>query len=223
MDIMCDSAALLADISKTFKQHQENDMFELLRIRTIATLKELSSWWLDWRKKYSETCKEVFPNATQTTMVDSEGLLFQSLLIYDHFWTGYTLCIHHATRILLLQALHILSHDDLTTPSLCYDPAPDSLLGNSFSTMELASQIIRSIEYCYVQSKHFLGTACFVLPLDVAYGCLKKNSRESRWLQETETIKLPKITGFAVERPVVKVGSVTSPGTRLDDSLLWQK
>lgn len=204
MDIMCDVATLLADINETFKKSTELD---LLQHQTMELLRKLNAWWREWTTKCRLVCKEISPNPSHTATVDAEGPLFPSILVYDHFWTGYTLCIHNTIRILLIQALQLLSCKSTQFSEVSTAVGSDSgtslLLGITLDTEGLAREIIRSTEYCYVQSKHFLGTACVLFPLNVVYGVLGKESREARWLRETKNIKFPRLTGFTVEGSII--------------------
>jgi len=206
MDIMCDSADLLADIHDAFRKKTDPRLgvLELLKKRAIEVLRELDACWLEGRRRCSGNCKEVFPDPENTITVDDDGLLFPSILVFENFWSGYTISMHNSIRILLLQALKLMSVDDSEVPEPLVKTDSAPLLGITSDVRGLACEIIRSIEYCYIQSEHYLGTSCFVLPLDVAYGCLEKDSREAKWLQETKKIKLPKINGFAVGEPDIK-------------------
>lgn len=205
MDIMCDLATLLADIDEKFKKGTELD---LLQHQTIKLLEELNVWWREWTTRCPLVCKEIPTDLVHAATVDAEGPLFPSILVYDHFWTGYTLCIHNSIRILLTQALQMLSCKSTQIPEAAAvvgsDPGTSLLLGITLDTKGLAYEMIRSIEYCYVQSTHFLGTACVLFPLDVAYGVLGGNSREAKWLRETKNIKLPRLTGFTVGGSMIK-------------------
>lgn len=182
IDILCDAAGILADLL----QHgpaSSSEGFDL-RQETKGLLDLLNDWWREWSNSHSQSCQTVSPDPSTTMTKDSAGLIFPTLLRYDSIWTAHTVVLYDTARITLLTMWNILSrdsHQPLEVPRLT-EPNNTPLLGISSDITGLAHEIIRSLEYCHETSWRFVGTFCVILSQDVAYSCLRPESRESKFL-----------------------------------------
>ena len=200
IDILCDIAGLSEDTDMYLKNLEHcRDQF--------LDLKPLDARF----QRRPRACKQVYPSLASTMMIDVNGFLFETLLHYDSFWTAYTVCIHNSIRILLLELHQALSQihpqppdHELAIPSV--EPNPTTpLLGIINDSEGLAKEIMRSMEFCYLQSNHYLGTFCLLFPLDFVYRSLDKASQEARWLLENDGSELSKIAGHEAGKSVIQL------------------
>jgi hypothetical protein len=155
---------------------------------------DLNSWWSGWISQNSNSATVVMSDEKLLIIRtrDAEGVLFPTILQFDNLSNAYTVILYDALRILLLQAsekLLTLTPFDTQELIICHEQIPPNgpLLGLSSDVKALAREILRSMDYCYVQSGKFIGTYCILLSLDIANGCFDEDSREARWLSKNET------------------------------------
>jgi len=182
IDILCDTAGILADVL----QHGPAGSSECSghRREIEGLLDHLNDWWREWSSTHSQSCQAVSPDPSITITKDSAGLIFPTLLWYDSIWTAQTVCLYDTARIILLTMWEILLRG-LNVPlevPMPTEPNDTPLLGISSDITGLAHEIIRSLEYCHEESWRFIGTFCVILPQDVAYSCLRPESREKKFL-----------------------------------------
>jgi hypothetical protein len=167
--------------------------FSAVRSKVVQLFTDLNSWWSGWISQNSNSATTVPSDSRPINILtnDVEGPLFQTILQFDNLSNAYTVILYHAVRILLLQALQklltltpfdiqeLIACDEQTQPHLPF-------LGLSFDVEVLAREILRSMDYCYMQSGKFIGTYCIFLSLDIANSCFEEASREARWLSKNK-------------------------------------
>lgn len=157
--------------------------YSQIKAQVATSLKELNTWWQQWETECAQSTKEV-----ASSHATSEPL-FPTLLEFDTMWTAYTVLIYDTMRILLLQLWHklqLVPHlNQSTKQNIILDmPNGTALLGISSDMKGLACEILRTLTYCYGQSRRIGSTFSFLFIQDVAYGCLDPGSREALWLAE---------------------------------------
>lgn len=190
LDILCDIADLRAEMngSRTCVATEQHTNFN---DKAYAIMANLNAWWLEWEEQNPGVCWEVatFPF---TLLEDPEGPLYPTSLEYTNIEVAFIVCAHDSARILLLQVFASLGI--LSPPQLDVSNAvpKNPLLGISFDSVGLAHEIMRSTEYCSIQSGHFMGSFSAILILDIAYSVLAKveGSRVARWLVKNSQLGL---------------------------------
>jgi hypothetical protein len=165
-----------------------------LKRRVTASLEELNCWWQYWMASKlgnPEFCQEILLD-TETTLYtkDANGVIFPSILVYDGLRTGYTVCTYNAARILLLEAIVMLSqtpsplnsNDYLSMLNTNNNNNQGPLLGISSDVSGLAREIFRSAEYLHIKSDEFMVSFTSMFIFDIAYSALDPESREAKWL-----------------------------------------
>ncbi|KAM3078629.1 hypothetical protein ACMFMG_006497 [Clarireedia jacksonii] len=198
LDILCDFSGLLEDLDTQLTTGVPR--YIDLQVQTESLIKDLNSWWRQWLISTRDTGREVAP-VCGTIMADEEGLLYSTLLSFDDYWAAYSVIMHNALRILLLQVWQLLSNRSATTMAFfeqgLLDEANSTVLqGISSDMMALAHENVRLIEYFHVQS--WVGAVCVRYPLNVTYGCLEEDSRVAKWLKASQELGLPKVHRFRV-------------------------
>jgi hypothetical protein len=188
-DILCDIATYLEELRAPSDWKQQAHTFDLKR-RVTASIEELNAWWQYWMPTKPLPCQEI-PIDTETTLYtkDANGVIFPSILVYDELRTGYTVCTYNAARILLLEALEVLSQTPSHLKSHEYlselnndNNSQGPLLGISSDISGLAKEIFRSAEYLHTKSDMFMVSFTSMFIFDIAYSALDPNSREAKWL-----------------------------------------
>jgi hypothetical protein len=183
VDIGIDITEYLAQIKIYVSRESSHEQLEFSQLRNqVATsLEELNAWWHQREAEHAQAATEV----TSHQVISKP--LFPTLLEYDTPWTAFTVCIYDAIRILLLQLWHMLqlfsnSFQSIDQGVVLDMPNRTALLGITSDTKGLASEILRSLTYCYRQSRRFISTFTFLFIQDVAYGCFDQNSQEAMWV-----------------------------------------
>ncbi len=181
VDILCDIADYRSDLKAVRQTHEDTKRVKL-KERALTSLDSLDNWWLMWARENQGAWWEVKTNPDATLLDDSSGPLYPTILEYSCVWVAYTVCTYDAARIMLLDTLTSLGNaNEFVLPGLVENDS-GCLAGISSESTSLAHEILRSIEFCSRQSSYFMGSFSVILILDIAYGALKKGSRESRWL-----------------------------------------
>jgi hypothetical protein len=177
-----------ADIAEYIAHIEKYDSWESgysdIRIQVATSLNELNFWWSHWEEENAHTATEIplYP----TTM----PAIFTTLLRYDRIDTAFTVCIYDAMRILLLQLWQMLERhrnplEATYNQGIILDqPNKTALLGITSSIKGLASEILRSLEFCYGEFPRFIYSVSFLFIQDVAYGCFDKGSEEAIWIAD---------------------------------------
>ncbi len=201
MDIICDMTTIYPELEKGADCQATS--FSAVRSKVFQLFTDLNSWWSGWISQNSNSATVIALDAKEINIRprDSEGVLFPSILHFDNLWNAYTLILYDAVRILLLQASQkLLALTPLNAEELIvfHDQIQPNgpLLGLSSDVEALAREILRSMDYCYVQSGKFIGTYCILLSLEIAYSCFEDDSRAARWLSKNKT----KNEGYACTR-----------------------
>jgi hypothetical protein len=198
LDIHCDFSGLLEDLDAELATRAPRYLD--LQVQAESLIRDLNDWWRQWLTNNHNTGREVAP-VRDTIMADEEGLLYPTLLSFDDYWDAYSVTMHNALRILLLQVRQVLSDRSPTTkafsePALLDETNSTVLQGISSDMVALAHENMRLIEYFHVHS--WVGTACVRYPLNVTYGCYEKDSRMAKWLEASQEFGLPKVHRFRV-------------------------
>ena len=174
-----------------------------VKSKVVQLFTDLNSLWSGWINQNWNSATVVASDAKSTNVRtrDAEGVLFPTILQFDNLSNAYAVILYNAVRILLLQAsqkllaLHPFDAQDLI---VCHEEIQSNvpLLGLSSDAKALACEILRSMDYCYVQSGKFIGTYSIFLSLDIANSCFDECSREARWLSRNA----PKNEGYDCTR-----------------------
>ncbi|KAH8589522.1 hypothetical protein B0O99DRAFT_636687 [Bisporella sp. PMI_857] len=182
VDIGTDIGGYLAQVKAcgSNKSTREPE-YSQLRTQVALCLGEMNDWWCQWEAEHARSATEI---PIHQANIES---LFPTLLEYDMPWTAFTVCIHNAIRILLLQLwqMLLLSPNSIqpTDQGVVLDMLNGTaLLGITSDTRGLACEILRSLKYCYRKSRRFISTFSFLFIQDVAYGCFDQGSREALWI-----------------------------------------
>lgn len=166
-----------------------------LKSRVETSLQELNNWWHCFIKKHPSACWNISPGSRSGFTRDEKGLVFETVLEYSGLWIAYTVCTYDATRILLLQTLERIIEGENRYPYVDnYRILPDNsghqanledsqtpLLGITTNIQGLAHEIFRSLEYCHLNSRHYMGSySCIFVP-DIAFFSIDAESREAKW------------------------------------------
>jgi hypothetical protein len=192
VDIGADIAECIAkikafnDTSATLQHCQVITAYSTFKSQVASSIEELNMWWCHWEVNNAKCAREVAPHLPDRTP-------FTTLLKFDSLWQAFTVSTYAAMRILLSQLWQYLALH--TPPSLPLDinffmnpeevfldvPNTSPLLGITSSTQALASEILRTLSYCYGCTSRFITTVSFLFIQDVAYGCFSPESEEAKW------------------------------------------
>lgn len=189
MDYLVDVGADIAEYLARIKPYECNKStheleYSQIRIEVAASLGELNTWWCEWEAVHPHPAVEVISHP------ETRKPLFPTHLEYESLWTAFTVSVYDAMRILLLQLWHRLQHlppnptQATTQPVVLNTPNGTALLGITSDSQGLASEILRSLKYCYGKSRRFVSTFTFLFIQDVAYGCFERGSEEALWVAE---------------------------------------
>lgn len=188
LDILCDIADLRAEMNDSRRCASRIEDVNFTD-KGLAIMASLDAWWLEWEAQNPGVCWEIesFPS---TLLKDSEGPLYSTSLEYTNIEIAFIVCAHDSARILLLQVFTSLGIARPEPPGVSLNMPKSPLLGISFDSVGLAHEIMRSTEYCSIQSGHFMGSFSAILILDIAYLALakEKDSRVARWLLENSQL-----------------------------------
>lgn len=180
IDIGTDIVGYLAQ-SKTNDVSKSSQEINELKSQLAISLEELNTWWHQRGAEHAQTVTEIL------AIEAIRKPLFLTLLEYDTIWTAFTICTYNAIRILLLQLwdmlqVHPNSAQSVDQGGVLDIPNSTALLGITSDAKGLASEILRSLTYCYSKSRRFIKTFTFLFIQDVAYSCFDKDSGEAKWV-----------------------------------------
>ncbi|KFX89149.1 hypothetical protein O988_08742 [Pseudogymnoascus sp. VKM F-3808] len=182
VDIGADIAEYIAYIEKYDDSWKSG--YSDIRSQVATSLNELNLWWSHWEAENAHSATEIplYPTTTPA--------IFTTLLRYNRIDTAFTVCIYDAMRILLLQLWQMLERHRNPLEATYHRgiildlPNQTALLGITSSIKGLASEILRSLEFCYGEFPRFIYSVSFLFIQDVAYGCFDKGSEEAIWIAE---------------------------------------
>lgn len=191
MDIICDMTTIYPEFEKV--SCGQATSFSAVGSKFVQLFADLNSWWSGWISQNPNSASVVESEAEIINIRtrDAEGVLFPTILQFDSLSNAYAVILYDAARILLLQAwqkLSTLIPCNAQELIVCHEQIQPNgiLLGGSSDVEALAREILKSMDYCYVQSGKFIGTYCILLSLDIAHSCFEEGSREARWLLKNE-------------------------------------